>query len=462
MDQRMPRSISPIGGGHGRPFGSPDFDVAQCDYEIAEYRVEGDAVSYEWSGGAGPDISGWWDSRAGPAAAYCVRVIVVRPTDPGRFNGVLLVNWQTVTGGADLGAPTRRDLERGYAWVGVTAQRIGVEGSPGLPDVLPRTPSLAEWDPIRYAALHHPGDAYSYDIYAQVGRLMRSTGQPDNPLTGLEPNMVIAVGTSQSAMRLGSYVNVAHRRDLVFDGFFLYLHLGVCPYLPDQELAPSLTPIGEGLYGGSSKIRDDGSVPIMVLCSEFELAQNFPVRQPDTSTFRFWQVAGAAHVDVDVFASMAAVLERDGLSAPLREPGGNEVRWQYVRDAALQRLVDWLGTSTPPPSIAPIEIDTAWPLTVRRDRHGNALGGVRLPELEAPTATHLGTRTDMTNGLAAVAGQTIPLSRDDVLRSTPDIAAYLSAWDSAVDRLAGLGLVLDEDVAMLRARGRSIATRTFG
>ena len=458
----MPRSISPVGGGHGRPFGSPDFDVAEYGCEIAEYRVEGDAVSYEWSGVAGPDISGWWDSEARPAAAYCVRVIIVRPTDPGRFNGVLMVNWQNVTAGVDLGAPTRRDLERGYAWVGVTAQRIGIEGSPGLAGVLPRTPSLAEWDPTRYAALHHPGDAYSYDIYAQVGRLMRSVSQPDHPLTGLELNMVIAVGTSQSATRLGSYLNVAHRRDLVFDGFFVHLHLGVCPFLPDQELAPSLTPIGEGLYGGSSKIRDDGSVPIMVLCSESELVFNLPVRQPDTPTFRFLQIAGAAQVDVEVSASMAAVFERDGLPAPLREPGGNEVRWQYIRDAALQQLVDWIRTSRPPPSIAPIEIDTAWPLAVRRDRHGNALGGVRLPELEAPIATHLGTRTDTTNWLAALAGQTIPLSRDDLLCSTPDLAAYLSAWDSAVDRLAGLGLLLDDDVAMVRARGRSIAIETFG
>lgn len=68
---------------------------------------------------------------------------------------MLLVNWQNVTPGVDLGAPSRRDLERGYAWVGVTAQRIGIEGSPGLPDVLPRTPSLAEWDPTRYASVGH-------------------------------------------------------------------------------------------------------------------------------------------------------------------------------------------------------------------------------------------------------------------------------------------------------------------
>jgi hypothetical protein len=39
MDQRMPRSISPVGGGHGRPFGSPDFDVADLtlsDHDVTE------------------------------------------------------------------------------------------------------------------------------------------------------------------------------------------------------------------------------------------------------------------------------------------------------------------------------------------------------------------------------------------------------------------------------------------
>lgn len=53
MDQRMPTSIIPIGGGHGRPFSSPDFDVGEYGCEIAEYRVEGIAVSYEFSGARG-------------------------------------------------------------------------------------------------------------------------------------------------------------------------------------------------------------------------------------------------------------------------------------------------------------------------------------------------------------------------------------------------------------------------
>jgi hypothetical protein len=229
------------------------------------------------------------ETDIGSEAAYNVRMIVIRPSSPAQFNGVLLVNWQNVTAGADLGAPSRRDLERGYAWVGITAQRIGVDGSPGIPDVLPRTPSLAEWDPERYGQLHHPGDAHCYDIYAQVARWLRSdtADAAMHPLAHLELRVVLAMGSSQSAMRLGSYINVAHRRDLVFDGFFLHLHWGVCPYLPDQDLGASLSPIGDSFFGGSSAIRDDGSVPILVLYSESELAHNLPVRQPDSPTFRF-------------------------------------------------------------------------------------------------------------------------------------------------------------------------------
>ena len=34
--------------------------------------------------------------------------------------------------------------------------------------------SLKSRDPERYTALRHPGDAFSYDIFTQAGRLVRA------------------------------------------------------------------------------------------------------------------------------------------------------------------------------------------------------------------------------------------------------------------------------------------------
>lgn len=97
---------------------------------------------------------------------------------------------------------------------------------------------LTAWDPERYGSLHHPGDAYSYDIYAQAARLLRdgpAAGGTD-PIGGLRPRTLIAVGGSQSAMRLGSYINIAHQHDRLFDGFYLIVRWGMCPPIEDISL----------------------------------------------------------------------------------------------------------------------------------------------------------------------------------------------------------------------------------
>ena len=63
-------------------------------------------------------------------------------------------------------------------------------------------------------------------------------------LGGLSPRLLIATGGSQSAMRLGSYINIAHQKDRVIDGFLLTVHWGLCPPAPDMSLVESfeLTP----------------------------------------------------------------------------------------------------------------------------------------------------------------------------------------------------------------------------
>ncbi len=65
-------------------------------------------------------------------APYTTRFVVIRPSDPAKFNGTLLVEWFNVTAGQDALADWMvahcESLRRGYAWVGVSAQKVGVEG----------------------------------------------------------------------------------------------------------------------------------------------------------------------------------------------------------------------------------------------------------------------------------------------------------------------------------------------
>ncbi|MFF1677657.1 alpha/beta hydrolase domain-containing protein [Streptomyces sp. NPDC058256] len=104
--------------------------------------------------------------------------------DPARFYGDRRRGAAERHGQVDAGPEWiyshNEPIHEGYAWVGVSAQATGVAATETM-------------DPVRYAALSHPGDSYSYDIYSQAVRDSAAT-----ILDGLRPRTVLANGESQS------------------------------------------------------------------------------------------------------------------------------------------------------------------------------------------------------------------------------------------------------------------------
>ena len=100
-------------------------------------------------------------------------------------------------------------------------------------------------------------------------------------------------------------------------------------------------------FKASSQIRDDGGVPILVVNSESETMMVSMVRQPDSDTFRFWEMAGTAHGGGESAEAMTAVLVRDGISEglPVVE-GRNTIAWDYI---ARPRSNAWSSGSTRSP-----------------------------------------------------------------------------------------------------------------
>ena len=145
-----------------------DYDLATLGYEETEFRVDGIASSYELQGERGED--GRWDVAPGAEAPFRTRIVVRRPSDPSRFSGVVIVEWHNVSAGIDA-APDwgffhRSASAAGHAWVGVSAQKAGIDGG-GLAEGI----HLKILAPDRYGDLDHPGDAWSFDIFTQVGQL---------------------------------------------------------------------------------------------------------------------------------------------------------------------------------------------------------------------------------------------------------------------------------------------------
>ena len=418
------------GGGHGWAFGSPAaaIDLDRYGYVEAEYFIEGTAYAYAKNGNWTRD--GVWSAAPIGSAPFKTRLLVLRPANPATFNGTVVVEWLNVTSGWDIAevfAHANQALLRGrYAWVGVSAQALGVQLSPF---------SLKAWDPGRYGTLAHPGDAYVFDIVTQVAQALR---QPNgvNAMDGLAVASVVATGHSQSANGLATYVNAIQPLAGVFDGFVL--HGRTANPLP-------LFPGAGGTVPAGSAIRTDTAVPVISLQDEWTIAVGaaWLNRQADTPRFRLWEVAGTGHIDRDNVLFTTDIIQRDlGFPLPVCAVPMNEAPLRYLVDAAVVRLTEWIAGREPPPH-APSFVEVAGGAIVR-DAFGNAKGGIRLPQLEVPTAMYSGVG-NTGPGPCAVAGTTTPFDAQALSYLYPTYGSYRSQFVRATDELRNSGFLLHFD-----------------
>jgi hypothetical protein len=123
---------------------------------------------------------------------------VLTPADHAAFNGTVLVEWLNVSGGIDAPAVwlmAHREMARaGCIYAAVSVQRVGIEGGASL---LGADMSLKRQDPMRYAPLHHPGDAFSYEVFSQVGLLIKDAAR-NGVLGDLRPPNTLSLSASRN------------------------------------------------------------------------------------------------------------------------------------------------------------------------------------------------------------------------------------------------------------------------
>ena len=437
-----------------------DYDLATLGYTETEFSVGGTAVSYELQGERGAD--GLWDVAPGPAAPYRTRFVVRRPADPDRFSGTVVVEWHNVSGGVDAapdwGFLHRHLVARGHAWVGVSAQKVGIDGGGFVESV-----HLKILAPERYGELDHPGDAWSFDIFGQVAALLRAPGD-ENPLGGLVPRQLIAAGESQSAACLVTYINAIDPHARLFDAFFVHGRPGVGVSI-DGVFIPAAR--GEGMEATrraissrGERIREDVRVPVLVLQSETDviLLGGGLAGQPDHEHVRVWEMAGAAHADT---YTVSAGRHDDGTLSPgrmaeLLRPTRNLImgntdtpinagpQQHYVAQAALARLALWAAGGEPPPQAARLDVD-AGGTAFHLDEHGLARGGIRTPWVEVPAAVMSGLGQSG-ESFAMLFGRTEPF--DDAALSAlypGGKAEYLERFAASLDATIADGFLLAED-----------------
>ena len=438
------------------PVGSPtyngtllgtNFDLSQVGYESSEYFLSGTASSYVPVNPLTSD--GKWTVTTGASSPYTTRIAVDRPIDPRKFNGTVVVEWLNVSGGLD-DAPdwtlTHNELIReGFAWVGVSAQRVGVQAA-------------ATTDPSEYSSLSIPSDSFSYDIYSQAGQTIRDDSA--QILGGLTPRKLIAAGESQSAGRMMTYIDAVQPIAHVYNGFLVHSQFGTGAALSQapQTAVSAPTP---------TTIRSDLGVPVLEFETETDVFNSNLTDRTffgNPRNFRLWEVAGSSHFDhyglaigpddigngqgaVENLAAMlnppvAAVPGLPNCTKPINTGGTH-----WVLDSAIHSLSLWVNFGIAPPQPPYLATTQSSPVVFQDDANGNTIGGVRSPQVDAPVAT-LGAIGN-SPAFCTLFGTTVPFTSSQLTALYPNHAAFVLKWDLSTIKDLFAGYLVPADAVEL-------------
>jgi len=446
------------------------FDIGSVGYVAEEFFVSATASSFTSATQLSPD--GRWSVTPSDSADYTTRIVVLTPADRAHFNGTVLVEWLNVSGGIDAPAvwmmAHREVVRAGYAYVAVSAQRVGVEGGASM---LGADMSLKSQNPTRYASLSHPGDAFAYDIYSQVGGLIKNA-EHNNVLSELDVQHVVAVGESQSAMFLTTYVNAVDSLARIYDGYLVHSRFGpaapldgVSIFEDPQTNTPQAVPF-----------RADLRVPLLSVITETDLLGGvrhgyYFARQPDNQRLRVWEIPGTAHADnytiqvAPIDTGSAPLDDIVAAYAPTNMLMGQELgqyinfapQHHYVLQAAVAALNTWVRAGQPAPTGPPIavrETDSPQPIL---DSNGLAQGGVRTPWVDVPIARTSGSGA-LESVMSAIFGSGEPFDAATLGRLYPGGSAeYLERFTVALDSAIKSGFILPAD----RAEILELAAATY-
>jgi hypothetical protein len=446
-------------------------DLDRQGYVESEYLVHGQASVYDRSD-EGPHAL-----AQGP---YTTRILVRRPKDARRFSGTVIVEPMNPSDDMDLPIMWAESYQQfiadGDAWVGIT--------------IKPNTiAALKAFDPVRYAAVSMPNpraapacalteiNAFSrpttpadesglaWDMLSQIGLLLKSPASAA-PLLGGSARRLYMTGQSQTAGYARLYASLFSQRVVgpdrkpLYDGYF---YSGSPPWqVPINQCQKDLP------AGDPRLITAPAGVPVVEIFTQGDMGTNVSSRRPDSDTpedrFRRWEVAGAGHVDpweALSFADEADVARAHGRADDNADevcsPRGTiptDFPVRYIFDAAWRALDAWVQHGIHPPHAPQLHtVPGSESLPPDRmflvDAHGNALGGVRSPYIDVPTARWIGAKSGPF--ICLFHGYKIPMSHPQLEQLYKDHATYVGQVRASVSRLVcGKWLTAVDGAAIVR------------
>jgi Alpha/beta hydrolase domain len=421
--------------------------LATYGYVEQEYYVSGTACRYRMTAPLADAQVVDCDSP------YKTRMIVRRPADPNRFNGTATVEWSNVSTGQDIdfvwAATHDYQMRHGYASISVSAQLNGVNAlkawSPARYGSL--TLAASNTDPQTGSTLDQTGDVLSWDVFSQTVQGLRHPAAT-NPLPGLRVKRVIAMGESQSALRLTPYYNSIDPLHHVVDGIVY--------------------------YDAAGALRTDSRTKAISVATEIAIglqANGLPAA--DSRNYRRWELAGTSHVSYQDMQYVDPMVLRDGflklpdgtpstltglITGCSQSPAWSTVPTGYVLDAAVQTINGWIMGGRPAPTAPRMVRDPSAPPLFdpnapggqapgyAKDAIGNTAGGIHLSEYDYPSAVIKGAGT---TGPATcwLTGMHRWFTDQELAARYPDPEAYLRGVKQLARQNVAHGFLLPEDAA---------------
>jgi len=477
-DPRDPISLEVPPADQGAPFipGVRLVDDLPRDYVEEEYLVAGAATLYSYANNPplGPDDLAAIQSDV----PYKTRLILRRPEKSNKFNGTVVIEWWNSTAGFDTApvwdASAEYFAERGIAYVGVTNSNQALNyllGGCRLLGVLAPTCGT------RYSTLTLPDDGLAYEMMSQIANFIRGD-DAQNPLPpDFEVARVFHAGESQQAGSVVTYASAFDQHGLhgINDGYFIQsgvsarsINSGPACGEAGSPPFPDCTP---RLSSADRLVRTDLLVPVYQLVTQTDIEVLFGTfgRQDDTASFRYYEVAGGAHLtthkDIELIPGGITgpdpILLEDLCQNQINSTADGPVFVSYVLNALWERMQEQVISGASPPAGVLMDVQGG---LVQRDALGNGLGGVRLPSMEVPTNTYTsGNQADpglppflqqIGNLACFLAGSVTPLDDTTLNMLYIDPGAYRSQIALAVNSLKSQGLLLQSDAIRINQRAK--------
>ncbi|MBR2263406.1 MAG: hypothetical protein IJ917_03540 [Firmicutes bacterium] len=413
-----------------------------------------------------------------PDVPYTTRLLVRRPVDPQKFNGNVILEILNASANFDIDRDWilmwRKIVRDGDIYIGITSKGHVVD-------------ALKRFDPERYAAINwaNPtperkgpeGPDFDFmqpyelglfwDMLVDLAKVLRHDDDPLNPIAGFGKNWLFLAGWSQSGSYLSRIINTFARLPEnrvdgpLFDGYY---NSGSGA---GNKKLNSYAPGGRMVFGGLPQGAQVlvSKEPVMAVNTESE-NRGFGFWHGDADEpdyrFRTWQIPCSSHDTkyslLDYYAPIQEDLAKAGVVLTWEGDPKNGVPmdtpYEPIFCAAMKALIDWARFGIPAPHAPKIETEvtpeptdkTGQCIANRKDAFGNALGGIRYPTADCPTASYQ-SYTDHPEGgsIQMMFGTAKPFSAAMLTELYGNLAHYKELAVASTDRAIAQGFILPED-----------------